>query len=160
MRFKIFFLSSIVCLIFSAHSLARIHKHWSFKELSKTSDLIVIASPFATTQFTQEKATLSENIYPPIPVVGVHTPFKILLTLKGKAPNKSIILHHYSYPPAGSGVISINGPTFVWFKVKQDTQKQLLMFLKREKDRKYVAVSGQVDPSGSIFNLSFVGFDS
>ena len=64
--------------------------------------------------------------------------------MKGTAGD-NILLRHYKEASSG---ISKNGPGLVSFDPKDG--KQYLMFLVREKDGRYVAVSGQTDPDLSI----------
>ena len=56
----------------------------------------------------------------------------------------TIVLHHYKEADGPT----INGPGLVTFDPKD--RKQYLMFLTRDRDGEYIAVSGQTDPDQSV----------
>jgi hypothetical protein len=69
---------------------------------------------------------------------------------KGKGKKaRDIVLRHYR---EASSQLSINGPGLVAFDPTAGTQ--YLMFLVREKDGRYAAVSGQTDPDMAIEPLA------
>jgi hypothetical protein len=78
---------------------------------------------------------------------GVETSFKVLTVLKGERDIKQLVLHHFALASAPAS----RGPSLVSFK--PEDKKQFLMFLQKEADGRYVAVSGQTDPDSSIIGI-------
>ncbi len=132
-------------------AVGRLSYLWTFSELAEKADAIVVAEPISTTS-TAEKTELSENISPPVAVVGVETEFNVLAVLKGMVEKKEFVLHHYKLPP-DVGVI-INGPLLIDFPAESNVRSHYLMFSKRASDGRFEPVSGQVDPIDSIYRLS------
>jgi hypothetical protein len=119
-----------------------------YDRLTAEADLIVVATPISVRD-TQEKITLP-RLSPPTRVVGVETTFKVLAVLKGDKDAQRCVLHHFrkakpeQHPkPNGLGLLA--------FEPKD--KKTLLLFLKREPDGRYAAVTGQADPVFSIKEL-------
>src|SRR6185369_1484140 len=71
---------------------ARAVRLWSYQELLDKSDLVVIATPTATSD-TQEHIDLPG--FTGEHVVGVETKFSVSAVLKGDQAAKEIVLHHY-----------------------------------------------------------------
>jgi hypothetical protein len=122
----------------------------SYDQLTKEADLVVIASPTATRD-TPERRNLP-GFSSAIPVIGVETTFQVAAMLKGEVnpgptdKSKPLTLHHYRLPDRAAALP--NGPGLVAFDPKD--RKQYLLFLKREADGRFCAVSGQTDPDLSI----------
>ena len=120
---------------------ARIHRAWTYTDLMKTADLVVIATPGATT------ATGKTEALPDIVGVSaerIETELDVLVVMKGKAGAK-VVLHHDRLSSANA---MVNGPGLVSFDPKD--KRSYLMFLVREADGRYAAVSGQTDPDMAI----------
>jgi len=148
---------ALVLIAFAGTAEARLHKAWNYAELMKAADLVVIVTPGATT------ATGKQDAFPDItsvdpkgkssPVMGerLETDLEVVTVMKGKAldvkgkASKRIVLHHYREV---STAPSVNGPGLVSFDPTQN--QQYLMFLIREQDGRYAAVSGQTDPDMAI----------
>ena len=97
----------------------------------------------------KEKIKLTENIQPPVPVIGIETTFEVRTILKGTLKDKKLTLHHYRLEEN----VSLNGPLLVAFT---DKNGEYLMFLKIAADGRYVPVAGQVDPAAdSIKKLTW-----
>ncbi|MGV3721600.1 MAG: hypothetical protein ACO1SX_11880 [Actinomycetota bacterium] len=147
-RFCLAALAVTVVYLLPAH--ARPVAFRNYDQLTREADLVVIASPTATRD-TPERRDLP-GISPAIPVIGVETTFQVAAMLKGEVnlgptdKSKPLTLHHYRLPD--NSVISPNGPSLVVFNPKD--RKQFLMFLKREADGRFSALSGQTDPELSI----------
>jgi len=126
---------------------------WTFDTLNDKATLIVIATPTKVVE-TSELAALpniatvhTNGTQEPVMGKGVETSFKVLTVLKGDRDIKQLVLHHYSFASApGYG-----DPLLVSFK--PGGKKQFLMFLEKEADGQYVAVSGQTDPAFSIIGI-------
>lgn len=114
------------------------------------ADLIVIGTPVEVKE-TAERSPLpniakisfrdgKDGKKSDVMGVGIETTFDVLAVLKGDAALKKFILHHYREVETAS----INGPGLVSFDPTQ--KKRYLMFLERETDGLYGAVSGQTDP--------------
>ncbi|MBI3552925.1 MAG: hypothetical protein HY077_10455 [Elusimicrobia bacterium] len=154
---KIMFLGlllGVLHLHFAPSSCARAWQRMAFPSMRANADLIVIGQAVAV---KRTKDVLSETSFlpgsPPSAVPwdleGVETTFEVLGVLKGDENLKSFVLHHYELAPSVD--IVINGPAFVSFDPNE--YQLYLMFLKREKDGRYVSVNGQIDPAGSIIRL-------
>jgi len=143
--------------VISGTSEARIHRAWSYPELMKAADLVVIVAPHGTTPTGKQQAlpdiTQVDASGKKSSVMGerLETDLELVVVLKGKPLDTKgkdatrILLHHtreVSTQP------SINGPGLVNFDAQP--KRQYLMFLVREKDGRYAAVSGQTDPDISI----------
>ena len=124
----------------------------SYDMLNDKATLIVIAIPTKVTE-TSELAALPNitSVYPDgrhesVMGKGVETSFKVLTVLKGERDIKQLVLHHYVLASTPGG----NDPLLVSFKPQG---KEVVMFLQKEADGRYVAVSGQTDPQFSIIEL-------
>jgi len=118
----------------AAHAVVR---HWSYQELLDKSDLVVIATPLATTD-TEERHRPSRACRQR--VVGVETEFAVFVVLKGDKSLKKVSLHHYR----ADGMMMVpNGPSLVSFT---PGEKDVIAFLVRDADGRYAPTVGQVDP--------------
>jgi hypothetical protein len=133
---------------------ARIHEYWPYDRLTKEADLIVIATPNSVRD-TSERTMVpnigelsTNNVYSPIPAIGVETGFEVLSALKGEARTNTFVFHHLrqvvSRPSRGAAGL-------VAFDPKE--KKRFLMFLKRESDGRYASLTGQTDPDGGVKDL-------
>ncbi|MFI5247381.1 MAG: hypothetical protein ACHQWV_02370 [Nitrospirales bacterium] len=134
---------------------ARGHRAWSYPQLRDEADTIVIATP-TTVEETTERTPLpnitlvsQDGNKSDVIGAGIETTFEVLAVLKGDATPKSLVLHHYRQ--AEPERPSINGPGLVAFHPKE--RRRFLMFLKREADGRYCAVSGQTDPYIAIHEI-------
>jgi hypothetical protein len=115
------------------------------QEVWEKSDLVVIAKVVSTTD-TGERTELG-NLRPPLKAIGVESEFETQLVLKGSTSVKNFKLHHYRTDEEFA-----NGPSFV--EIPSDKHPSYLLFLIKEKDGKYAATNGQVDPGiCSVFRL-------
>jgi hypothetical protein len=137
-----------LCLVLESH--ARLKQFWSYDSLNDKATLVVVATPTKVAE-TSELATLPniETVYndgrkETVMGKGVETSFDVLTVLKGERTTKTLVLHHFTLvkPAADSG------PDLVSFEPKD--KKRFLMFLQKEADGRYVAVSGQTDPQDAI----------
>src|SRR5207247_384345 len=109
---------------------ARLHRAWSYPELMKAADLVVIATPGGTTATSKLEElpgiveTDASGQTSKVKAERLETELEIAVTLKGKAATK-IVLHHTRENPVGRP--QINGPGFVSFDPKD--KRQYLMFL-------------------------------
>ena len=110
-----------VALTFSVH--ARMRVVMDYEKQKAEADLIVIAKPIESISLG-EQTNLTENIRPPVSVIGVETTFQIQAILKGTSEKNTFTFHHYRLPEEA---VVVSGPDLVSF----DNQHQsYLMFLK------------------------------
>jgi len=127
----------------------RIRPVWTYEQIYRDADLVVIAKPVSSMQL-EEKTSLP-NISPITPVVGIETQLEVRLVLKGEPMTKTVALHHYALQKP-SDARHRGAPELVSFDPKQPAR--YLMFLKREAKDRYVPVTGQTDPAAeSIIKL-------
>jgi hypothetical protein len=141
---------------------ARVHRAWSYPELMKAADLVVIVTPGATTATGRKVAfsdiTQVDQAGNKVALMGerLETDLEVVVVMKGKPldvrgkDSTRIILYHLRESPQPA--MSVNGPGLVSFD--PSTKRQYVMFLVREKDGRYAAVSGQTDPDMAIEVLS------
>ena len=150
-------IATLLCLLAGNVALwARPVPYWPYDKLTREADLIVIATPVSV------RDTGGKTVLPgvrrgtdgggaeQIPAIEMETSFEVLTTFKGEPRQKPIILYHLreATPPKG---IVVNGPSLVAFDPKQ--KKRYLLFLRREKDGRYVSLTGQTDPAGAVKDL-------
>jgi hypothetical protein len=135
---------------------ARPVKKWSYADLFKESEIVVIARAITT-----EEGTDGPNQAPPKPYLKpVITTFDVVQTLKGNGGLKKLTVFHYRLDPERREVI-VNGPMLVTFhsdnlKLKLNNvtnavlKPEYLLFLKKRGDDRYECVSGQYDPRLSV----------
>jgi hypothetical protein len=122
----------------------------TYDQLTAEAELVVIATPTAVRD-TPERTDLP-YITPGTRAIGVETTFEVAVVFKGElrpaaaGKPQTLLLHHYRVPADTMAIP--NGPGLVTFDPK--SRKQYLMFLKREADGRYQALSGQTDPDMSI----------
>jgi len=150
---KTFFtLLLLLSLGFESH--ARLKQFWSYDSLNDQATLVVIATPIKTAE-TSERAALpnivtvhSDGTKENLMGKGVETSFQVLTVLKGERSTKTLVLHHFTLAKSG---VMMNGPDLVSFDPKD--KKRFLMFLLKEADGRYIAVSGQTDPQDAIMEM-------
>lgn len=126
---------------------------WTYDMLNDQATLVVIATPTKVTETTELAAlpnivTSHNGTNENIMGNGVETSFDVLTVLKGEGSTKTFVLHHFKLANPGAPPA---GPLLVSFELKD--KKRFLMFLQREADGRYVAVSGQTDPMLSIIGI-------
>jgi hypothetical protein len=130
---------------------ARTLRTWTYTHLMKAADLVVIATPRATTATgrLEELPDIRESDAcgnaSTVKAERLETELEVTVTLRGN-PVTNIVLHHTREHPVGKP--QLDGPGFVRFDPKDELQ--YLMFLVREPDGRYAAVSGQTDPNQAI----------
>jgi len=148
-------LSVLLILLLSPMVFARLHYAWSYDEMTKQADTIVIATPVVATHDTAERTTfpgvtqvdLNGGNPRPVPAIGVETTFKVLSVFKGDMKAETFVFHHLREIQGPSN----NGPGVVTFDPKD--KKRFLLFLKRELDGRYSSVTGQTDPDMGVRDL-------
>jgi len=132
-----------------ASALGLISYAWTFDELKKKSDVVVVASRIRT-QSLGVKAVITD-VQPPFPVVELNTEFKMLTVLKGATRRSTIVLRHYRKDADRMRGAVVNGPIPLDFSDEPTTV--YLLFLKRETDGRYTPTSGPVVPGVSVIPL-------
>lgn len=145
----------IVALV-SIHSVcfSRPVQMFDYDKMVADANLVVIATPVSAKQLT-EKADLPGVKWnnQPIRVVGIETTFEVSVCFKGRLPKKNkprIVLHHYRLENPRLAEVP-NAVELLHFK--PGDRSQYLMFLKRDKDGRYIPFNGQTDPVYSIEKL-------
>jgi hypothetical protein len=120
----------------------------SYRELFRRSDVVVIATPTAQTTDTAETSFLpdifsqdAQGRQSRIASVGVETPFKVSVILKGEQTLERFVLHHYREAAA----TSTDSPMLLSFDPSA-RRGSYLMFVIRETDGRYAPTGGQTDP--------------
>ena len=128
----------------------------TYEQMVREADVVLIASATATRD-TDERTELP-GIAPPLRAVGIETRFQVSAVLKGKWPDGSaksgkgtFVLRHFRLPEPAMPLP--NGPGLVRFD--PGSRDQYLMFLTREPDGRYRALSGQTDPDLLIEKLKW-----
>jgi hypothetical protein len=126
---------------------------YSFDELTDKATVVVIATPTTVTATTNQCTFDGGNIMG----TGVETSFRILGVFKGDRNIKELTLRYFARSTPESemknGVMIgyLDGPGLISFE--PNSHKQYLMFLQKEADGRYVAVTGQEDPIYSVQQL-------
>jgi hypothetical protein len=127
---------------------------WPYERLFKEAELVVIANATASADAGEKVKHKDWNTE----FIGVNTTFEVRHVIKGKLEGKELKLFHLRAP---EGVKIQNGPGFVSFRLKEVWIKgpygkmgtgkpAYLLFLKKSKEGRWQAVSGQIDPNGSV----------
>lgn len=148
---------TILLTLFVAPAVARQIENWPYDRLFKEADVIVIASAQGTEasddQASDERWKAS--------LVGQHTTFALINTLKGHVDDGPITVLHFKLK---DGVLTQDGPLLVAFRTKGPkiegggavkykamlSTPQYLLFLKRSEGGRLEPVSGQIDPALSV----------
>ncbi len=126
---------------------------YSFDELADKATVVVIATPTTVTATTNQCTFDGGSIKG----TGVETSFRILGVLKGDRTIKELTLRHFARVTPetemknGVMIMYMDGPNLISFE--PNSHKQYLMFLQKEADGRYVAVTGQEDPIDSVKQL-------
>ncbi|MCI0539080.1 MAG: hypothetical protein L0Z50_28060 [Verrucomicrobiales bacterium] len=142
-------LSAILVLFFAFTAFAAIDHIWSFAELRDRATLVVIATPIKVTATGQ-----STNIGV-LRGKEIQTTFRVMTMLKGALSTNAFLLRHFSDEKPKQVYVN-NSPRLVSFEPKD--KLPYLMFLQREDDGRYAAVSGHWSPQDSILLLPASGF--
>ena len=163
--------AAVICLQVTA--VARFVSEWvsNPQEVFNRSDLVVVASPLSSTNCGPATNTImagDEAMSPMwrtwwLAVIPVNTAFETSAVLKGSLETNRLIVFHYSwnpnakdcpivihdalhlvsftnhlaYPDGGSAIVYFRSPSY-------------LLFLKRQKDGRYMPTTGQIDPIYSV----------
>ncbi len=127
---------------------------FDYDKMVADANLVVIATPVSTKELA-EKVNLPDVQWnnQPIRVVGMETTFEVSVCFKGKLSKKNkprIVLHHYRLVDPRLAEVP-NAVQLLRFK--PGDRSQYLMFLKRDKDGRYIPFNGQTDPVFSIEKL-------
>jgi hypothetical protein len=160
---RVLHLTSVVGLVLAAGvAHARIVRDWTYDDLFKESDLIVIANVIET-KVTPITDSLTENGLEQFgyPYEQLETVLRVRSVVKGKFDHPRLPLVHFRY--AAKGLFTIdNGPMLFefpksdrWSRIGKRFEEavhgpEYLLFLKARKDGKYAPVTGQVDPVRSV----------
>ena len=159
---KIYFtLLSLLCLSLEAQ--AHMYPGWysDYDSLNDKATLVVIATPTTVGTNTEKTSfgsisTQGDPKPEEITGTGVETGFMTVTVLKGDRNMKALVLRHYALVKSESKEMKIAlnilaGPSLISFE--PNSKKMYLMFLRKEADGRYVAVTGQEDPAYSVKQL-------
>jgi hypothetical protein len=137
----------VVLGCFTSSIRARPVPDWSDERLAHEADLIVIA---VATSSKDVNADL--NNAKPDSWVEVNTVFTPMTVLKGTLEAKSLTVMHDRFFDRAMSMKIIDGPGFVEFDTMGASTggTEYLLFLKKLKDGRFAAVSGQMDPHFSV----------
>jgi hypothetical protein len=141
-----FAILSLACL--STSSRARIIAGHDYRELLDRSDVVVIATPTATTTDTRERTFVpnfmhvdARGRHTTVRAIGVETHFECVAILKGNSSLRLFVLHYLREAgPNGEA----DGPELVSFGSADHAN--YLLFLTREVDGRFAPTGGQTDP--------------
>jgi hypothetical protein len=151
------FLPILSLLLLGTAAFARVHVYWPYDRLTQEADLIVIAAPVSVHDTTEKTVFPGVAEHGPkdgpsgshlIPAIGVETTFAVSSVLKGDTNTTTFVFHHLREAESKLGYGSLG---IVAFDPKE--KKQFLLFLKRESDGRYAALTGQTDPDDSVKDL-------
>ena len=135
---------SLSSILVASVAEARPARAWTYKELLSEADIVAVvdASPPMDTENT--------DVFLGYPVVQILTTLTVHVVLKGDTKKESLEFVHYRYGKIDRAII--NGAQFVHFLAEKTgcSRPKYLVFLKRRKDGRYEAVSGQIDPVDSV----------
>jgi hypothetical protein len=156
---------AVSCCIGLSQSHARLIENWPYERLFKEADLIVIATAEST---VEAKDKFNDERWPP-EFAGRNTTFKIVQVVKGKGPDKELVVLHFKFAEPDPKSTKKNGPTeiidgpmFVYFGTKPlkkieingmevlNHKLEYMLFLKKRADGRYEPVSGRIDPVLSV----------
>jgi len=162
--FRLTFFAGVLLVTSTSH--ARLIRTWTYDDLVKESDLVVIANVVdAKVVPTTEDLSVNGLATFGHPFQQIETAIRVRAVIKGKYEQKRLDMVHFRYDPKDTHP-TINPPTLIEFP-KSDRiartigegnervyGKDYLLFLKVGKDGKYRPVTGQVDP---LFSVREVG---
>jgi hypothetical protein len=153
-----------VVVALSAPAYARPIKRWNYDKLSRSSDVVVVATAASTEDWDDPAGMpqLGEVVFK-----GQLTSFKIQGVLKGEVREDKLELVHYTVTANGRQSPGPGLKTHVTsrayvadFRIaaprkrgKEGGTPHYLLFLKRRNDGNFEPVSGQVDSANSVMLL-------
>jgi hypothetical protein len=159
--------SSLACtatmlLLIAPSTFGRRVENWPYERLFNEAELVILARATSSAdsgEKVKHKDWSTEFL-------GVNTSSEVLHVLKGKAAGKQLSVFHLCCP---TGVKIENGPGFVSFRLKglaiegahgkmETSKPTYMLFLKKSKDGRWEAVSGQIDPDQSVWELHSARF--
>jgi hypothetical protein len=141
---RLILLVSTLLLATMPASHARLTRIWSYNDLAKEADVVMIVSVSSVSERTGTKEDFHGQ-----PFDSVLTKFKVHSVLKGKYDATSFDLHHVAYPT--DTCVIANGWVFQWFDKPDEF---FLVFLKSATSGALEPVSGQEDLKWSFGSLS------
>lgn len=157
-RFIFLTLAAISCGNHQAQG--RLLESWPYDRLMKEADVVVIGTAVSS----QETGEIwKASPWKKVDFLGVNTVFSVEAILKGKVSEGKLTVLHYRVEP---GKKIVNGPLLVSFRTRDISYRtktgrgtlekpSYLLFLKKRKDGRYEAVSGQVDPALAVREMYY-----
>ena len=133
--------SMLLTLFASSNVEARLVRIWTYQDLLKRADVVVVASA------SESKVTEYTDAFRHDYLLQMKTTLDVQSVLKGELmANEQLNLVHFRMK---EGVGINNGPQLVHFRTGENRPSYLL-FLNRREDGQYEAVTGQMDPVLSV----------
>ena len=127
---------------------ARPIKMWTYQELFDQADLVIAARPSRSRDAHADERHWAA---PASNLVAVITDFEIDGIMKGDRSLKRCSLYHFRFDKLHEEDVLFNPPGLVGFEPK--SHDAYLMFLQKQSDGTYRAMSGQMDPFLSVIKL-------
>ena len=108
---RIWYGVAVLMALFVASATARQIENWPYERLFKEADVIVIASAQGTVESDDKAADERWKAS----LIGQHTSFAVINTLKGQVDNGPIKVLHFKLK---AGVLTQDGPLLVAFRTK------------------------------------------
>jgi hypothetical protein len=158
---QLLYLIPIALLVLSTgEGHARIGRQWTYQELLKQSDIVVIANAIETKTVVRTDSLVENGLASfARSFEQLETVFRIRAVVKGNRESSDLVLVHFRFDqrdPKGG----VDPPLLIVFPVvrgdstakTEDTSHgpEYLLFLRTRKDGRYDPVSGQVDPVWSV----------
>ena len=144
MRLKRVIVGAVVALAACAAAQAVPIQVWSYEDLWKEADLVVVGTVKSTGDASPNGQYTRSDDH-----VEVHTTFRVVAKLKGDAERATATVSHYRYHrPEVAEVEVVDGPAFIRFDAK--SKDEYLLFLKLGAGGHWEPVSGQFSPGQSV----------
>ena len=141
MRLTLLLSALLVMTVPALH--ARAVRMWSYNDLAKEADTVLIVSVSAPSERTGTQEDFHGQLFD-----AVRTKFWVHAVLKGKYDALSFELHHVAYPKDTGGIA--NGWCFQWFDKPDEF---FLIFLKTTGSGSSAPLTGQEDLKRSFASL-------
>jgi hypothetical protein len=153
-RFISALIPALACLaLLPSRTVGREIEDWPYEKLFKHSTLVVVVKPLSVREATAKDGTVPSDRRDT--QTGIVTSFKVLVVVKGEYKQTDLDLFHFRRKK--SHKLVFNGPNLVsFFKKALDpedslrTEKDHMLFLKKNKAGRLEFVSGQIDPILSV----------
>jgi hypothetical protein len=151
------FIAFIAVVFLSQVAIARFAPRYTYDELLKISDLVVVI---------EHESTKESEVEDSLGGKGRITSAVVLTQFKGDVKEKKISIHHFAYPDSPNAPNHVTFPSNaappIYFEINTpsvrctlpiDPTRHYLAFLKKQEDGSYIPVTPQYDSNLSFFPL-------